>query len=415
MDVLKNNTVGVICELNPLHNGHVYLLSEARRLAGEDGCVVCVMSGRSTQRGELAVAEPYARARMALSGGADLVLELPFPWSSGSAETFAEAGVRILASAGVAHLVFGSECGDITLLTNAAALVRSPDFVEAYAAACREGKGTAGAFAQTLQALAKASALDLPDGFPSSNDLLGIAYLSAISNLGSREMIPHTIKRKGQDYRDEILTDADYPSATALRRLIDEAACDPVSLSAMLEGTMPPDALDVLLNEIREKRAPVDMAPLCAFYHAHFRLAEGNLARDVTAEMGGGLREHLHKCARTAPTPEAFMTAIETKQYTRARLRRSLLFAVTGVTGADLASSPVYTRVLSANRQGRAFLSHAKKAREDKTVEIITKPAHAPACRQRVLDERLDAIYTLCLPEPKEAGWLMRLGAYMES
>ena len=80
---------GVICEFNPFHNGHAYLLSRMREQVGEDGCVVCVMSGRFVQRGEAALADPYLRAETALAGGADLVVELPFPWSCAGAEHFA--------------------------------------------------------------------------------------------------------------------------------------------------------------------------------------------------------------------------------------------------------------------------------------------------------------------------------------
>ena len=130
VQISKAPVVGVICELNPLHNGHVYLLSEAKRLAGDEGLVICVMSGKSTQRGECAIASPFARGRMALCGGADLVLELPFPWSSGSAETFANAGVHILAGLGVDHLIFGSECGDMALLSLGAELTEDPSFSE---------------------------------------------------------------------------------------------------------------------------------------------------------------------------------------------------------------------------------------------------------------------------------------------
>ena len=68
-------SIGIICEFNPLHNGHVYLLKEARRLVGDNGVVVCVMSGRSTQRGECAIVEPFARGHMTISGGADLVIK----------------------------------------------------------------------------------------------------------------------------------------------------------------------------------------------------------------------------------------------------------------------------------------------------------------------------------------------------
>ncbi len=406
-------TVGVICELNPLHNGHVRLLREARRLAGAEGCVLCVMSGCATQRGECAVMEPYVRARMALTGGADLVVELPFPWSSGSAEAFAAAGVCICAALGADHLIFGSECGDIECLTRGASLIGSKDFAETYAAICREGQGTAAAYARSLRILAQKRGEPLPDAFPSSNDLLGIAYLSAITALGLQGMAAHTIKREGQDYRDEVLTNTDRPSATALRRLIREASSDLYSLSAMLDGTMPREALTLLLSEIEENRAPVDMAPLYAYYHTHFRLTDTFETSAETAELGGGLRAHLAKCARAAANPEVFLTMCETKQYTNARLHRGMLFEVTGVTEADLKTLPVYTRVLAANECGRSILSRLKKTRKEGDLALVTKPAHAPACRQRSLNERMDSLFALCLPEPQDAGWLMRKGPFM--
>lgn len=401
--------VGVICELNPLHNGHVHLLSRARQWAGEGGCVVCVMSGRTTQRGECAIADPFVRGRMALSGGADLVVELPFPWSSGSAESFARAGVHILSSLGADRLLFGSECGDMDLLARCAALLATEAFTETYAALCREGQGTAAAYTEALRALCP----DLPQSFPASNDLLGLAYLSALQGLGA-DMTAHTIRRQGQGYLDEILTDAAFPSATALRRLISEAACDPHSLSVMLDGTMPREALELLLAEIKEERAPVTPEALHSYYHTLFRMADDESALADTAEMRGGLIGHLHKCALAAATPQAFMASVATKQYTNARLRRGMLFAATGVLEEDLRALPVYTQVLAANGRGRAHLSRLKKVSDAPTVQIVTKPAHAPTCRQRGLGERADALFTLCMPCPKEAGWLCRQGPYMK-
>ena len=407
----KSPVVGVVCELNPLHNGHVYLLSEAKRLAGDEGLVVCVMSGKSTQRGECAIASPFVRGRMALCGGADLVVELPFPWSSGSAEAFADAGVHILAALGADHLIFGSECGDMTLLSKGAELMGAVDFSETYAALFRQGKGTAAAYTETIRRLADTRGWKLPEGFPSSNDLLGLAYLSAIRRL-SVSMCAHTVKRLGQDFRDELLTDVSYPSATALRRLIHEAADDPVCLAAVLKDTMPDEALEILLQEIAENTAPTDDTPLWAYYHTYFRLYHPATA-EVTAEVGGGLASHLHKCALAADTPAAFMKEAETKQYTRARLRRSLLFAVTGVTDTDLHIMPAYTRLLAANERGRTYLKARRKC-EDPTFSVVTKPADAPEGRQRFLDEQMDRLFTLCLPTPKEAGWLVRQGAYIK-
>ena len=179
-------TVGIICEFNPFHNGHAYLLKKAHELGD---CVICVMSGRTVQRGTVAVTDPYTRAEIALLGGADLVLELPFPWSSGSAAYFASTGVNILSSLGVDCLLFGSECGDMDTLRSAAEVVRSDEFIARYTALCREGEGSAAAYRKALQE-------QFPQNSMGANDLLGVAYLEAIAAQNS-SIIPYTVRRLG--------------------------------------------------------------------------------------------------------------------------------------------------------------------------------------------------------------------------
>lgn len=404
---------GVICEFNPFHNGHAYLLSRMREQVGEEGCVVCLMSGRFVQRGEAAVADPYLRARTALAGGADLVLELPFPWSAGSAEHFAAAGVSLLARLGVETVTFGSECGNSELLSRAAAAPDSPRFGEVYAALCRRGMGTAVAYAEALRQVSAEEGCPLPDGFPSSNDLLGIAYLRAlnsVSRLYGHGPRPVVIPRLGADYREEILREGTHPSATALRLLLREAACDPVALEAMLTGTMPDGALAILLDGVQEGELPMEGERLLSFYHTLYRLKKPSETESM-AEWGGGLGGHICRHAGAEPTPAAFFAALRTKQYTDARLRRALLFGATGVTDEDLRTMPVYTTLLAANSRGCAYLRSRQKAQKDTdgpTVTVVTKPADAPDGRQRELGELADALFTLCFPTPTAAGALMR-------
>ncbi len=389
---------GVICEFNPIHTGHAHLLSCMREAVGDDGCVICLMSGRFVQRGTAAMADPYLRAEMALSAGADLVLELPFPWSAAGAEHFARAGVRMLARLGVESIAFGSESGDIDLLTRAAAAVAHPAFSDTYAALCREGRGTTAAYIEavrrTIDGQNPLSNQDISVGpstrgkppasnFPASNDLLGIAYLRALSDLpGAKNEIPRprVIRREGADYRDGTLPTDTYPSATALRRIIREATEDPLALEAILDGTMPDEALKLLLGAIRCGNAPLDGTPLLAFYHAHYRLADPT-ALATCAECGGGLAAHMVRCAQKASSPKAFFDDLRTRQYTDARLRRALLFGVIGVTEQDLRADPTHTTLLAATSRGCAYLAELRRAAR-------TQPMQVPDCR---LTESIEA------------------------
>ena len=88
----------VICELNPLHKGHQALFAHAK---SRFGGLVCVLSGNFVQRGEPAILDKWARARLALESGADLVLELPLPWALAGAERFAAGGVALARALGL--------------------------------------------------------------------------------------------------------------------------------------------------------------------------------------------------------------------------------------------------------------------------------------------------------------------------
>lgn len=175
---------------------------------------------------------------------------------------------------------------------------------------------------------------------------------------------------------------------------------------------MPEDALSLLLQEISKECAPISTHHFYDYAHTAFRIMPTADAQDI-AECGDGLLSHLKKCARAAASAEEFMSTAETKQYTKARLRRAMLFAVLGVRREDLAALPSYTCLLAANHRGRGFLASWRK-NDTTPFALVTKPAAAPHGRQRDLGEGLDALYTLCLPKPHEAGWLCRKMPYVE-
>lgn len=208
---------GIIAEYNPFHNGHRYQIQKARQITGAD-YVIVVMSGNFTQRGTPALIDKYSRAKMALMGGADLVLELPVCFATGSAEYFASGAIALLNQLGcVDSICFGSECGDIVPLKNLAqALVHeTDDYKKILKSKLKSGStypvARNAALAETLDGFIP---YDMILGFP--NNILGIEYIKALIRQNS-PIEPFTNKRIGSDYHSYKLADA-FSSAISIRQ-----------------------------------------------------------------------------------------------------------------------------------------------------------------------------------------------------
>ena len=85
--------VGIICEYNPFHNGHLYHLEKVKELA-KDEEIILVLGGNFLQRGNVSVMDKYEKTSIALHYGIDLVVELPFIYATQSADVFAEGLLR---------------------------------------------------------------------------------------------------------------------------------------------------------------------------------------------------------------------------------------------------------------------------------------------------------------------------------
>ncbi len=378
-------TVGIICEYNPFHNGHAAQI-EILRGMGFDR-IVCVMSGNFTQRGELAITDKYARAEAAILGGTDVVLELPYPYSSLSAEGFARAGVHILSSVGVDAISFGSESADLELLQNAADAISSREFVEKYSQSVK--CGAAKSFFSLLgEHIGKDCSI-------LSNDILAIQYIAAIKSLGSDlEIVP--IKRNGAAYDQVKLSAHELPSATAIRKKI---AADG-SFSSELDAYMPIKSLEAL-----SKYAPVFRRNISREVIHFFRcLTPCEIASRAIARSGGGcsvaddgcgIVNRLCEGARSATTVDELLSLAYNSRYTDARVNRVLLFSLFGVSDKVSKLLPEYTTLLAANGNGRAFLSESRKNR---TFNIVTKPADAPENSiQRFWGQVADELYAIAL------------------
>ena len=167
---------GIICEFNPLHKGHEYLITEARK----KGQVICVISGNFVQRGDTAIAEKAVRTEAALNCGADLVIELPVLWSMSTAQNFALGGVSALEFAGCDNLIFGSECGDVSRLTKTADILSSPLFPQILSK--YTSNGITFAKARGNAAIELGADSDILTG---ANNNLAIEYILAARSIGN--------------------------------------------------------------------------------------------------------------------------------------------------------------------------------------------------------------------------------------
>ena len=375
-------TVGIICEYNPFHTGHAHLL----KCVKDADTVICLMSGSFVQRGEAAIAPPRVRAEMALSMGADLVLELPFPYAASSARYFATAGVRALSALGADTLAFGSESAEASALLAAARKTLAPDFEEKVANVAKNTGSAAAYFAA------------LGEERIGANGILALEYTRAIlAEKANMEILP--ILRVGAGFHDTDAT-AEYPSATALR-------------AAIARGEDVTDKLPAATQEIWRRAlaagiAPVDTAALGAAMLSRLRVASesavtgGGIPFSDIAECEGGLGAHLSRAAMEATDYESLCRAAATKKYTDARIRRALLYILSGVTRDDLLAPPAYLRLLAANEKGRNFLAKGRKTR---TVPVVTKQADIAAlgesaARQRTLGAIAESLFALCTPKP---------------
>ena len=317
----------IICEYNPLHNGHVRLLQAVRTLAGENGTVVCLMSGNFVQRGEPALLHKQDRAAAAVACGANIVLELPLTTAVASAEAYAAGGVDVLARlGGIDFLCFGSECGDAERLNAAARALKSDTF----AAQLRRELDTGLPFAAARQAALEATT---GDGALLSrpNDILAVEYCKA---LHGTQIVPWTLMRQG-DYHSG--ADAAQPSASWLR-----------ANDASWSGRMPPEAAAIQQAAQRYGFAWGERAVLA-------RLRTLSDAQWEALPYGSeGLWRRLMRAARQERTLDAVLEQAATKRYPRTRLRRMLLCAYLGLT--DLSQRAPYVRLLAFRPSGQALL-----------------------------------------------------------
>ena len=398
-------TVAIISEYNPFHKGHLFHVNSIRRDFGNDTAIVAIMSGNFTQRGEIAFADKLLRARIAVDCGVNLVLELPFPYSSASAEFFAISGVSIANNIGVIDAIsFGSECGDLEVISQIAKNMTSEKFELALMEAIKNKSASIG-YPALVESVYRDCFGSCDERITTPNNVLAIEYVKALIKEKS-SIIPHTIKREGLDYNSNELSKKILPSASAIRAALwqgDHSAFDFI-----------PNCSRTTMSDAFQKEFPCEPEKLSTAIISYFRLNHTPAMSFHDAE--GGLYNRLAKISRKTDSITSLTELATTKKYTTARIRRAILFSFIGVTSSDVMSEPRYTQVLAMDDLGAKVLHSAKKS---SSINIITKPSALKgldeiALRQKQLSDAADSVFHLTKPYQVDGDSHLRFSPYVK-
>lgn len=341
---------GIVCEYNPIHNGHMYHLQEVRK-HGADG-IVAVMSGNFVQRGDVAVMDKFTRANLAIQAGVDLVLELPVSYATASAEAFAMGAMTILNGLGnVNELSFGSECGDIRLLEQAAdaCYTCKTDYADVMQEFLKEGSSYPDVLARMVREIYDEQTAEV---LRQPNNTLAISYINELRELGSK-IRPMTIHRYGAGHNNTAPSgDGSTASATYIRQHF---------LSGGDCRRLMPNFAWQTMREAWEEGQTGSFKNLERLLLYKLRTSSPEELSDI-AEVGQGLEYRLYHAKRCGSIEELLNT-IKTKRYPMARLRRILLHLLLDIHKSDIQQRPTYGRILAFNDVGRYILKTAKDTR----------------------------------------------------
>lgn len=366
------NICAVIVEYNPFHNGHFYHIQQAKKLTNAD-FVVAIMSGNYMQRGTPSILCKYERARMALNCGADLIIELPVFYATGSAEYFATGAVSILQKLGcITHLCFGSELGEIDPLMQFARILHEEP--ENFKSSLRENikQGMTYPIARSRALLDTAPSLAIyADALSSPNNILGIEYLKALLRFESN-ITPVTVARIGSGYHEEDL-DNTFASATALRQALQSE-----NATAMLSSYIPQKAIEVL-DKWQESYSLVWANDISAILRYRL-LSKMTDSFSSYVDVSEDLSDRIIKNLNQYEDFSSFCDLLKTKEMTYSRISRALCHVLLDIKKEELEhyiqelSFTPYIRILGFRKDAQELLTTIHNSC---TVPMITKVSDA--------------------------------------
>lgn len=359
------STVGIIAEYNPFHNGHLYQLTQAKKLTESKYCVV-IMSGNFVQRGEPSIVDKWTRAEMALLNGADLVIELPVHFSTSSAEFFSFASVKLLNDLGIIdNLCFGSELGDTYELKEIASILCNEpiNFKTKLSEHLKEGNSFATARSNALtDYLTENHILDinrdeLTDLIKSPNNILGIEYMKALIKLNST-MKPYAVKRMGTSYHSPDFND-NLCSATAIRKLLRKPSAEDT-----ISNFMPESAFKLLESAIGKNECPIFFDDCSSLINYKLKVSSKDQMENCM-DVSEGIENRFRKAVINYSTISDIIGYTRTRRYPISRIQRTLLHILLSLHKEDFwkfvnNGFVQYAKILGFRKDSRELLKSLK-------------------------------------------------------
>lgn len=343
-------TVGIICEYNPFHNGHLYQINKAKELTGAD-FVVAIMSGNFVQRGTPSIIDKHTRTKICLENNIDLVVEIPVHFATASAEYFAFCAISILNKMNIIdYICFGCEYDNLEVLGDIAEfLVNEPEkYTEMLKSHMRNGLS----FPKSREAAIKKHFhynFDISEIISSPNNILAIEYLKAIKKLNSK-IKPVGVKRIGSGYNEQGLK-GEFSSATSIRNYIKNS---PETINE-LEYTVPYKVKDVIKYPIFED----DFSLLLGN-----RLSSADTTMDIFS-VNESLGKRINNLKNNFTGYSSFSNELKTKNITLTSVNRALLHILLDIKDSDVQDylndgSSYYLRILGFKKASSKLLTELK-------------------------------------------------------
>lgn len=322
------DVIGIICEYNPFHYGHLYHLNKIRELHNK-ALIVLVINGYFMQRGEVSILSKEDKTKIALNHGIDIVVELPTIYGTQSADIFASKAVEILNMFKVNYINFGLETNDIKKITNIVLLQNTANYQ-------KDVKKYLDLGLSYPTAMAKACKIN--NSFFTPNNLLGISYIKAI-NIINKDIIPESILRTN-NYHD-LDSNEKIISASNIRNKIKNG----VDIKKYVL-----DDVYSLINKIDENKL--------------FELIKVIILRDKLDSyltVDEGIDYRIKKYINNCQTLEELINKVKTKRYTYNKLQRMFIHILLGIKKDTIPSNISYIKILGFNKQGQKYLKTLRK------------------------------------------------------